>query len=255
MTFDLALYPAAGPGLGHLMRCYALAEAAVEMKAKVIVVRPAGEAPDAGLSMAWPCPVLVGRPEEAHVSIADGLSPSPSHGDAMAGRWYITDTRPLPAHHQNDAVGYIYPHFGAVPVPGFPTFVGPGWMPLRRAFMVSQMPIRRLGTLMYKAPPEIERAEFGLHGSLCVGLPANGAADAADLMRECYRAVVPPSTIAYEALAMGLSVELLHVAFPGCEQVGQAMVDAGVATWYGDAAVRPPYYDGLGAARLLKALL
>lgn len=237
MTYDLALYPASGPGLGHLMRCMALAEWAVALKAKPVVCLQPG-AP----VLAWPCAVVSGGGDaEARVRIADGF---PARDDA--GYWFIVDAPPSTGP---DVEGYIYPHFGAASADGFPTFVGPQWMPLRKVFSVAPISGHRRGSVGYRA---------NLPGvTELTGLPSRNVADA---LGQAAEAIVPPSTIAYEAMAMGCPVRLLRVGFPGCEEIGQAMVEAGAASWYDDPRPgQPPLgmraVNPRSAERLLEALL
>ena len=230
------------------MRCMALAEWAVELKARVIVCFAVADYPP----LAWPCPVLYGRQEEAHVIIVDGSGPRVTHGDAVPGRWYVVDGPPVSEAYQTDALGYIYPHFGAVPVHGFPTFVGPQWMPLRLPFQYEPLnePRSSFAPASYRAP-----------GSRGVKLEGMDAQDVRRTLSLASHAVVPASTVAYEALASGCPVRLLRDITPECDQVGAAMVAAGVATWddSADALAMPARHrygvDGLGAKRLLEALL
>lgn len=237
-TYDLALYPASGPGLGHLMRCMALAEWAVELKAKVIAITQES-------SLVWPCSLLTSGGISARIAIADGLSAQPGGG---AQHWRIIDGL---NDGSGPAYGYIYPHFGAVPVPGFPTFVGPQWMPLRRGFeMWGPGGKRAAAAVTYRAPTDA----WGLP------LRAQTGQQAAECFREAEAAWVPPSTVAYEALASGCALVLHRQS--GSLEIGQAMHDAAVATWW-DGTGGPPVLikrkerpiDGLGAKRLLEALL
>lgn len=246
-TYDLALYPAPGPGLGHLMRCLALAQWAVELNARVIVCLPIlPEMP----RMPWPCPVLVGRYcNEARVTINDG-SVGPLQDDPHVPVWYMIDGKDSWVHSGN-VVGAIYPHFGARPVPGFPTFVGPSWMPLRLPFQYE--PVNEPRTF---APASYRAGERKGHVKL-----EGSAQDVRRTLSLATHAVVPASTVAYEALASGCPVRLLRDITPDCDRIGAAMVAAGVATWddSSDALALPAKHrygvDGLGAKRLLEALL
>jgi len=237
VKYDLALYPAPGPGLGHLMRCLALAQWAVELKAKVLV---ALREPTA---IAWPCAVLCDYEvePEASVSVIDGTGTA----EPAVNVWAIVDE--LPGAH-NAITGFIYPHFGAEPVPGYPTFVGPSWMPLRREFSSGPWTVpggRSDWACSYRAQREGYRDIAG--HSACW-----------ELLGQANHALVPASTIAYEALALGCPIRLLRGITPDCDRIGTAMVAEGVAVWDDEAvATLPPMQigDGLGAKRLLEALL
>ena len=223
------------------MRCLALAQWAVELKAKVAVALPISPGAE---SLAWPCPVSIGNAKiRGHVSIVDGY-PVPPAEDL----WAIVDAMPT----NPTAAGFIYPHFGAVPIPGFPTFVGPQWMPLRRAFGYGHpfMGCERKGRVSYRAPKDLRDYEplMGSAQDVCRALSAAEAA------------WVPASTVAYEALAVGCPVVLNDAG--SIPAIGDAMVEAGVATRW-DGGEKPPVLkgfdfpviDGLGAKRLLEALL
>lgn len=244
MTYDLALYPAAGPGLGHLMRCYALAEAAVEMGKRVVVVLEKW-APE----IEWPCAVELRGARTADVVIVDG-KPNMSAGPA----WFVIDEPPeLVDPRDRHVEGYIYPHFGAVPIDGLPTFVGPRWMPLRKAFSQAAPVAKRERALSYRLPDDVYVLNDDVSGMT--------AAQVRDAMWSASEIVCPPSTIAYEAMACGCSVILSHAdqlsdPHPAGEAIGEAMVAAGAATWWPDHVVTVcDQVDGRGALRLLEALL
>lgn len=245
MTYDLALYPAPGPGLGHLMRCLALAQWAVELKAKVIVCLPV--APETR-ALPWPCPVAVGRTEgNAAVSVVDGKCHVLT--DRHIPAWYFVDGQDW--EHDGNVAGCIAPHFGAAPVHGFPTFVGPSWIPLRRQFSLPPAIIdnqRAKWGVTYRATRD------GYHS-----LENRSAYDVFCALSVAREAVVPASTIAYEALTLGCPVRLLRGITPDCDRIGAAMVAEGVAVWDDDQTVAtlPPMQvgDGLGAKRLLESLL
>ena len=226
MIYDLALYPASGPGLGHLMRCMALAEWAVELKAKVAVALQ--HAPG---NLAWPCPVIVGAEGyalEFKVAIGDGRVVGPLEA------WQIIDGPPEGTDPATP--GYIYPHFGATPVAGFPTFVGPQWMPLRKKFS--------------------RRREDRNGVWACYRVQAPGMVPADDLWPQWAGGMLcPPSVIAYEAMALGLPVAIHDDhEYP---RIAGAMWRTGVASWADNWHQATPtnLIDGLGAKRLLEALL
>lgn len=242
VTYDLALYLASGPGLGHLMRCYALAETAVEMKAKVIVaVAKPG-------NIKWPCTVITGimKPtmERPGLFIVDA---SDAENDfEIAHRkniWRIIDS---PDAEMKGYSGAIYPHFGATPIPGYPTLYGEQWMPLRRHFRHMDDPPGRERVAGYKISAHI--AEHDRSGQ--------GTIPSIELMSQADRVIVPASTVAYEALAAGRHVQL-HDNVDGLEHVRDAMLEAGVAEMWPNEKLAPgvKHLDGLGARRILEALL
>lgn len=227
------------------MRCIALAEWAVALKAKVIV-SVLVDAPD----LSWPCPMAVGRSDlKAKVAIQDGGGGMTFAGPSI---WRIIDAPPpdLSDPILCDGAGLIYPHFGAFPINGFPTFAGPQWMPLRRPFSGGSLrgaPERTNSAVGYRSE--------GRNVRELRGLPAH---EVAAELRWAEYAVVPPSTIAYEALACATPLRLLRVDYP-CADIGAAMVDARVAIWDDEqtqgAFSCPDVIDGLGAKRILEALL
>lgn len=239
MTYDLALYPASGPGLGHLMRCYALAEAAVEMGKRVLVSLK--EPTDFG----WPCAVVLDSGEKAWAksvhAIVDGVANRKNEA------WYIIDNA-KDATEWCDPVGpapsgYIYPHFGASPIPGYPTLYGEQWMPLRKQFReMKQAPMAQESPAGYKVSRTIEDGEAEI-------LPISR-------MSRTNRVIVPASTVAYEALAASRHVQL-HDNVDGLQDIRDAMIEAGVAEmWPGEALGHgATHIDGLGAKRILEALL
>lgn len=220
------------------MRCMALAEWAVELKAKVVVCISL----DPYVALSWPCPVSVGQPADATVSIGDG-SVHP------AAKWHVIDAALKAPHYEAD--GYIYPHFGAVPQLGSPTFVGPQWMPLRKRFSQGDLHSERSGDCVsYRA----SRAGYR---------ELRGMSEAATFyaLSIAPHALLPASVIAYEALTLGCPVRLLDGITPACDEIGVAMAQAGVAVWDTLAGEKtlppgpPEGLDGLGAKRLLEALL
>lgn len=245
MSFDLALYPASGPGLGHLMRCMALAQWAVELKAKAIVML-AQDAP----ALQWPCAVARASNKvtaKANVHIADAPGSDYLHGLSGPALWRVVDVK---ADEPRDYAGYIYPHFGAEPFSILPTFVGPSWMPLRQIFSRDPAIIgkeRAAWGVSYRAQRAGYKSLEGRH--------EYGISLALSIARE---AVVPASTVAYEAFALGCPVRLLRDITPDCDRIGAAMVAEGVAVW-DDEPVRTlspaRIGDGLGAKGLLEALL
>ena len=243
VTYDLALYPASGPGLGHLMRCMALAEWAVELKAKAIVALGGPS------SLAWPCAVALPVVSiDARVHIQDGGT------NRFGGRavWRVVDAVPtdLTDPMLCDSAGIVYPHFGAVPVGGFPTFVGPQWMPLRPG-------------LANGLPPKVRQATaIGSGWCRYRCEKPRGYVDLAAVPDDewflHYEGVVcPPSTIAYEAMTAGMKVAI-HEEHEH-KDIMLAMFKAGAAVSAEDESRHRAHttdlIDGLGARRLLEALL
>ena len=233
MNYDLALYPASGPGLGHLMRCMALAEWAVELKAKVIVVLG-----DNAPVLPWPCAAKMGVGADARVKVADGIR---MNDGQASGFWQIVDRE-----CSGDTLGWIYPHFGATPIPSKPTFVGPQWMPLRKRF--SGQPFNEHTQFKQAYHYRVEKprdCEVDICGS-----------DVAATLATARYLRCPPSVIAYEALALGTPV-FLHDDVPGYGHLSSAMIAAGVVR-SGEMDFPHPrrqHIDGFGAKRLLEALL
>jgi hypothetical protein len=225
------------------MRCYALAEAAVEMGKRVIVFL------DEAHDLTWPCAVILDAELEKlqwpgfRVWVVDNPNCSIPWGADGSPVWRIID------HPDVDLASYhgvIYPHFGAEPIPGYPTFYGPQWMPLRKAFRQHfpwpDMPAAHRAIATYRHKRTDFNELFGtekrwwnrLDGLIC-----------------------PPSTIAYEAMAARISVALHDDHdYP---HIADAMIEAGVAVpaermgWR--QAEPTTAIDGRGAIRLLEALL
>ena len=232
MTPDVVLLADAGPdiGWGHAMRMYALAEALVERRKRVLFVTRTREAAEFN----WPCPVHV----------VDGWHDAPfserSVVDIPAGE--TIRRRALMFYDYGELVGepeaLVAPHFGARPN-GAVTFAGPRWMPLRSPFHLRVQtggthPRRGRNVLVY-----VPDAFVGEWGRLMHDIPnavspmGMDAESVAALMRTCRAAVVPPSTIAYECMAMGLPV-FLYVPHERYEPIAEAMWHWGVAGSWGD---------------------
>lgn len=238
------------------MRCYALAEAAIEMKAKVLVALAAPSTID------WPCPVVMDNETGSignitiGVLVVDGVEVPAQEGvpgQDRAEYWSIIDSVPDGSMY---ADGYIYPHFGATPIPGYPTFYGPQWMPLRKGFRIGNSLV---GTMVGTYRHE----QVEVHGGDHYSVSLEQHHDMAWALSRCSAVIVPPSTIAYEAMALNVHVNL-HDAVKGYEHIATAMIEAKVAHMFtgpiktvksGDSVRFNSRVDGRGAIRLLEALL
>jgi len=265
MKYDLAVAVGGGGdlGLGHAMRGLAIVEAAMRTKAKVAVILVGHDGPPHPdlFDLPWPCAVLVPGRGETPLRSDIGCVVSDCPGDrrtvtpmdeSSTNFWQILDGEP------DDApawlTGWIWPHFGAHPL-GKPTLYGPTWMPLR-------------GTSPRRTSPGLRkwasyRADTANVGRILLEDLAHGAV--LRIFRERVDfAVLPPSTIAYEAMASGCPV-YLHKNVEGLEMIGVAMVAAGAAEWHTEAghasALNGQFpnshkmIDGLGADRLVAAIL
>lgn len=234
MKYDLVLRPAPGPGLGHVMRAFALAECAVEMEAKVVVHLLEQT------TFRWPCPTFFGTAiatmPTGRVGVTDGKRNDVSCVDEM---WTIIDSS-----DDGHSARVIWPHFGAEPINGCTTFYGPEWMPLRRCFRVGTCGTS--GTLIYRAPESLR----GMFHEL------SGSEDTERLMRLNKRLIAPASVIAYEGNALGMTVAVFRASHVP-ERIRTAMIAEGAARGLhsdSDSPVRK-IVDGHGARRLLSVLL
>ena len=215
--------------------------------------------------LSWPCPVLlsVGAPErfssDVGLTILDA-SPESRGSVWMPGHapcWAFTDSAD---GHWEEASGIIYPHFGAQPIPGFPTLAGEQWMPIRKMWRLMGRPTMEPANrcaLSYRVPDEVVDSERTAGGGVTRLGPNNSWDDVRGLMTAAARVICPPSTLAYEAAAAGRLVELHcekdHPSYP----IGEAMVKAGYASWWG-GHVSQKHRLRLradGARRILEALL
>lgn len=268
MKPDVILIADAGGsiGWGHAVRQLALAEALVAKGVPTLFVSRTREA----LSLDWPCPVMVGAvPDGARATVWD--LPAVKMPPALATSALVFDDHA-------EIVGptlYVDPHFGAVdryesrPTIGCrPTgLLGPRWAPLRSEFEHYARNPRnenRSGVFVYGDAPDL------------VNLPpirptSFNAKHTAKLMASCAVALVPPSMVALECLAVGTPV-VLHVPGPKWKPIADAMVQAGVAhIWDGKdytlgrvladdgerrrmAEAGREAVDGLGAERLAEWL-
>ena len=215
-------------GWGHAMRTLAVAHA-IKDRANV-ALRWATSTPSAIRGLDPPCPVLAykhtglnldGLVEDVDAALIDLRFPLRDYG---LGAWYMVD------HGTGlDGTNRICPHFGAENRDWGAGSVctGPRWMPLRREVVLGPewSYNHKAPVLTYKLPP----------GTV---LPNNTAGieeieeHARWFERSWWFAIVPPSTIAYELMAVGVPVLLVDPPHDQPKDIGQAMVDAGVADWW-----------------------
>lgn len=260
-------------GWGHVMRTLAVAEA-LEGRASV---RWLTSTPEAIRGLDPPCPV--GTKSEGVGQLA-WTEPS---------AWVLTDGKPTEELAEERACAWevvdfgtgegrlsrICPHFGAESRDWGSGMVatGPRWMPLRRDFVrdaqidcdwldLNYEPYAKDGKLLtYRA--DAVNALAGMPDKDVVSLFDVNAKDRKWWTEGPYRyAIVPPSTIAYECMALGIPVLLVPVEGQSRE-IGDAMVAAGVAYWYSDGGgdLEPiakrarKHVDGWGAERVANLLL
>lgn len=260
MRYDLALCCVGDSeiGYGHIMRTFALAEAAVWMEKKVIVVINGDPPP-----LTWPCPVLMlgtdSEPSSSDASLVifDFPLNLPVVGGHRQGEWRMIDVYPSEEECKalGDIGGLIYPHFGARPVEGFPTLVGQQWMPVQDKWRIMGKPMGKEGRVLYRVPEEVVGKERHGHGRV-IELGDRGWESSSEAMAYADRVVCPPCTFAYEAAAAGRLVNLVcepdHPSYP----IGEAMVAAGYASWWGGPTQNHRMLlKTEGAKRILEALL
>lgn len=226
-------------GWGHAVRQLALAEALVEKHVPTLFVTRTKEA----LALDWPCPVsfndepfgLQDPPgwQRYVLDCADDLpggSPTMCFEDHGAKR---------------NADFTVDPHLGAASrQPNrWVSFLGPRWAPLRQPFVdAASLGINRGshgGVFVYGDAPSIEYL-----GSSVVRPPSLNARAMVTTMQRCSLALVPPSMIALECLAIGLPV-VLYVPGEKWRPIADAMVAAGVAELWDE------HSDGWTLARVL----
>ena len=218
-------------GWGHAVRQLALAEALVGKGVSTLFVTRTEEA----LGLDWPCPVWrvadVARcelPNPYGTAVYDLPEPCENDGGHLEREVSFRDHGPLPGD-ENETDYVVSPHFGAAWYDWtVPTLLGPRWAPIRRAFAL--YPIRnenRSGIFVYGDAPEVPK------GLLVKRPHTMNARATASQIAGCTIALVPPSMIALECLAVGTPV-VLYVPGPKWQPIADAMVEAGVAEiWSG----------------------
>ena len=221
-------------GWGHAMRTLAVAEA-LEGRASV---RWLTSTPKEIRGLNPPCPVD-GRMEKDELSkgaqdavlvdrrdfqILSGGKPNPLDRRV----WYMIDHGTgLPGTQR------ICPHFGAESRDWGPGMVatGPRWMPLR-------------GEIRSPPGPQYNWNAYNPKGKVLTYRAGTTEPNAVILSDNPTRrwwtqgpyryAIAPPSTIAYECMALGIPVYVVSLeGYP--TEIGDAMVQAGVAMWYADS--------------------
>ena len=209
-------------GWGHAMRMLAVAEELAGrsgVQAVWLTTTPA-----AVRQLKPPCPVeLVPNTPEVVTRTSDAFLvdlSAPNPGWPTEGVWYMVD------HGVGlEGTNRICPHFGAEGRDWGPGAVvcGPRWMPLRKEIVGwTDLPEDYArydpagGTFAYRAPMEIQDAHHLTEGERW-------------WERKWSLAIVPPSTIAYECMALGIPIALLPLPNDQPDDVGVAMHDAGVA--------------------------
>lgn len=244
-------------GWGHAMRTLAVAEELVQRS---------------GVQAVW----VTNTPREVHSL----KPPVPVSERGLPGDVWLLDIgksypHPLPSdvavwNMIDHGVGVegtnrICPHFGAEERDWGPGAVvcGPRWMPLRKELVGYPLELGH--------PPEYyPRDGYDAEEQVLAYRGPGGIPRAHDLSggevwweRKWSRAIVPPSTIAYECMALGIPVSLVPLPNDQPRDVGAAMVKAGVARWFGTGAKRPVVpmaeaaraaVDGLGASRIADLL-
>lgn len=266
MTPHVVLLADAGPGIGwgHAVRQLALAEALVAQKCRVLFVTRTKKA----LTLDWPCPVWevfdvekAELPEGAVLVYDMPDQPLEPEGFAYRGVVRFADYGPPANYWDGDPDYLVCPNFAATSHEWHgPAFLGPRWAPLRRPF--NWTGVRDPSWLTRNAGND-EATVFPLAGW--------GGFDAhcvARMMAASRYALVSPSMVALECLAVGVPV-VLTVPGPKWQPIADAMVAAGVAVLEGPEgieAVSDPttakamsergrdLVDGRGARRLAEWL-
>ena len=203
----------------------ALAEALVAKGVRTLFVTRTREA----LRLDWPCPVQVGTPPSAKAHVYDlhdwgakdgaaNVLTFEDYGGLTTGAWAAID-----------------PHFGAAARHGDRIqagFLGPKWAPLREPFGRQFLPAQnKSGVFVYGDAPALPKG-----APKPVRYAGFNARHAAHAMTMSTLALVPPSMIALECLAVGTPV-VLYVPGPKWQPIADAMVQAGVAAiWDGKDA-------------------
>lgn len=262
MLYDVVLHVGEGPGFGHNTRMLAISQYALKEKASVCVTGPGIRLID------WPVPFHAGKPKGA-VHIMDGGF-SVDYLSAMDHRsssvYHVVDTPyARPPMGGSDDVGVIVPHpFDHVELRYFngPMLVGEQYYPIREEFTLANpdlnVGIRGLRPIGYRLP-ERYRGEY--RDLAEENLPLG---DTIYFMGSAPKFICPPSVVAYECFTLGTRVMLHDEVDP---EVHSRITDALVAKGFaermdpkpGDPVFvsnrKSPKIDGLGAQRILRAIL
>jgi hypothetical protein len=248
-------------GWGHAMRTLAVAEALVEMGQAC--VRWMTTTPEAIRGLNPLCPVAMWPGPYAWASglFVDGLKMKENE-EPREETWIVVD-------NGNGREGYnrICPHFGAEKRDWGSGMVatGPMWMPLRHE-LAFQPSLYDTGGKILSYRVNLAALIKDVYPTEVIGLEELGGRSW--WLEGPYRyAIVPPSVIAYECMVLGIPVYLVPLEGQSTE-IGDAMVDLGVAFWYredeksGPNSVRDAMakharslVDGRGAERVANLLL
>jgi hypothetical protein len=249
--YDLALHIGDGPGMGHNMRVYALAQAAVRSGVTVAVTG------NAAIELGWPC-ILAGDPR-ARVHITDGLPPVDS--SLYTDSWVIVDSPDVTDVW--GGAGVIIPHDFDIDRADLANgaIIGSNFYPVREEFRDVYtslgVGVRGLRPLGYRLPERYKGEYRDLaEEKLTVG-------DMIYFMGSAPLFICPPSVVAYECLALGTPLMLHNEVDESHAPITDALVARGWAKRMdpepGDPTVvtagRPKRIDGKGAERILDLVL
>lgn len=244
-------------GWGHAMRMLAVAEELAGRSGRQAVW--VTETPREVHSLKPPIAIYACGPHE-------GMNPQHATADAVLidlpgeespGFWEY-DANDYRLWHMVDhgtglkGTNRICPHFGAEDRDWGPGAVvcGPRWMPLREEF-IDWRPFNRHAT---RYDPEGKVLAYRANDAVMQEISDRG--EQAHRMHGGYKwwtekwsgAVVPASTIAYECMVLGIPVALLPLPNDQPNDVGEAMIQAGVARWW-DSRHPSKVEDRIAAAR------
>lgn len=239
MTPDVVLLADAGPGIGwgHAVRQLALAEALVAKRVRTLFVTRTREA----LGLDWPCPTwVVFDVEKAAIEARTLVYDLPEFVDTpdiWTGENILqfADYGPPPPDYLAPSV---CPNFAAHTHDWtVASFLGPRWAPLRKgfasvpSFRKGAIPENRSGLFVYGDFPALPK---GTPASVYLKTFGGESYQAAHTIGMCVAALVPPSMVALECLAVGTPV-VLYVPGPKWQPIADAMEAAGVARiWSGN---------------------
>lgn len=230
MKPEVVLIADAGPGIGwgHAVRQLALATALVGKGVRTLFVTRTREA----LSLDWPCPVWevgdVARCELPNATVVYDL-PDDAVNEGHNGGVRFDDYGPRASY-----LDYVVcPNFAATAHEwDTPAFLGPRFAPLRHPFNDGWLKSEtRHGVAVYG----LDAPDLPPGVVLRPGRGSMRARDMAAYLGSATVALVPPSMVALECLAIGTPV-VLYVPGPKWQPIADAMEAAGVAkVWSGRA--------------------
>lgn len=232
MKPDVILIADAGPGIGwgHAVRQLALANALVGKGVRTLFVTRTHEA----LTLDWPCLVwLVGDVARCELPSPWATVVYDLPDDAVnEGRYAAVRFGDYGPRASRDLDYVVCPNFAATAHEwDAPALLGPRFAPLREPFNDGWLPAQnRAGVFVYGDAPALPK---GSPPSFTV--PGFSARRSAHAMSMAAVALVPPSMVALECLAIGTPV-VLYVPGPKWQPIADAMEAAGVARiWSGRA--------------------